>query len=487
MPMLALCLLAGNVHAEESMVTAQVASTAESAAAPETMAPKGAKTLRRTLDPVVVTGRQLPHTHNKLPAEFKLYRWSPAGGFKPIPYQFDERDQEDRYVFTSGPDSELYSDDGLIDANDELAFMAADSGAQVPLGDAGVNSVEAIEIELLDPVTDERGWVYLLPSTFSEEVSKTDYVSLKETDLEVTSSDYVFRFARPAPITFDYLAIRHAGEDLMNIVDRMKIRAWSRVLGLIRVDVNEEDLESELRGYIDGPVRVIRRSRNTFHIAIIPTLRTDLEAAFYRSHFDFDLTGKMPIDADTFVSSAEMRVSVDYNDNVRGATFYTGTYRKGYTFDGKPDGLPEMKELSRAPYQWGAIYGFGKDGSDGWFSRMIPGPTLPSWFQPFIEDDAERDDRPERVPGVNNIGFFSDTMKKMKKGPFSIRSYLFRLREFNPQDVTPYLNITDNPIEVKVRTLKVPANTPVLAEDVPAAKASGSDAPVKVVPTGSVQ
>ncbi|MCB0219394.1 MAG: hypothetical protein KDH09_06845, partial [Chrysiogenetes bacterium] len=286
MAVLTVCLLADTAHAEESVVTAQVASTgsqAEKDPAPEPAAPTGAKTLRRTLDPVVVMGKQLPHTHNKLPSEFKLYRWSEAGGFKPIPYQFDERDLENRYAFTHGPDSELYSDDGLIDANDELVFMAADSGAQVPLSDAGENAVEAIEIELLDPVTAEKGWVYLLPSTFSEEVSSTDYVSIEETELQVTSSDYVFRFSKPAPITFDYLAIRHAGEELMNIVDRMKIRAWSRVLGLIRVDVDEEDLESELRGYIDGPVRVIRRSRNTYHIAIIPTLRTDLEAAFYRS------------------------------------------------------------------------------------------------------------------------------------------------------------------------------------------------------------
>lgn len=500
---LAVLLLAGSAHAQALPAAAQVASTEPEAREPDAKGAEvagqpvtGVKTLQRQLDPVIVTGKKLPLAQGADPEKFRVFAWDPEAGFSPIPYQFDERDQEGRFVFESGPDSSVYVDDGVIDANDELAFMAADTGHQVPLEVAGEGSIEVMEIELVDPVTQQRGWVYVLPATFSDRVSTRDYVSINEQDLEVTARDYVFRFTPDAPVSFDYLAIRHEDEPALNIVDRLKIRAWSRVLGLVRVNVDEEDLDSELRGYIDGPVRVIRRSRNTYHIAIIPTLRTDLEASFYFSHFDFDLTGKMPINADTFVSHAELRVSVDYNDNVRGATFYTGTYRKGYTFNGKPDGLPKSSQLSRAPYQWGAIYGFGKDGKDGWFSRMIPGPTLPTWFQPFVEDDAERDDSPERVPGVNNVGFYSDKMKKMKSGPFSLRSYLFRIHEFDSKDVSPYLNITDNPLEIKVRTLKIPAATPVAQNET--AKSEESDeahtesAPrpedsVKTVPAGQSQ
>ena len=469
-----LSLLIAGAQAE---VMAQVAT--EAAIVP---AVTGERSFKWTIDPVVVEGKKLPLTNGRHGEAFRLYRWNKSAGFTPIPYQFDERDLQGRYAFTHGPDSKMYVDDGLIDANDELAFMASDSGAQIPLDQTGSGAVDATEIEIIDPVSGERGWVYLLPATFSDQVSTKDYVSINEKDLEITSQDFVFRFCKKAPISFDFLGLREEGTDPVNIVDRLKIRAWSRVLGLIKVSVNEEDLASELRGYIDGPVRVIRRSRNTYHIAIIPTLKTDLEATFYPSHFFMDLTGKMPFDADTFVSHAELRVGVDYNDNVRGATFYTGTYRKGYTFDGNPDGLPAMEELSRTPYQWGAIYGIGKEKKDGWFSRIVPGPTLPAWFHPHIEDDATRDDRPERVPGVNNIGFYSDRMKEMKEGEFTLRSYLYHIRSFNPENVVPYLNISDNPLEVKVRMLKIPAGAPLAANEVKPAAVTETAAPVKVVP-----
>ena len=77
--------------------------------------------LTRRLDPVVLAGADLLVLPKPATAHLRLYRWR-DGAFEAIPYQFDARDKNG--------DVELATQDFALDANDELAFMAADTGAR---------------------------------------------------------------------------------------------------------------------------------------------------------------------------------------------------------------------------------------------------------------------------------------------------------------------------------------------------------------------
>lgn len=408
------------------------------------------------MDPVVVTGAALEKLAGKRPSDFQLFAYRLGRGFVPIAFQVDERDGRGRYVFLNGPDAKKDEDGGLIDSNDELVFMAADSGDEAPEDVWNASATGGVNIHVRDPLDQGESWAYLLPRGFLQETSPTDYAVLDEKDLEVSARDYLFRYCRSAPISFDYLAIRHGQDPPVNIVDRLKIRAWAKILGMIKVSTTEADLQSSLRGSIDGPVRVIRRSRNAYELGgIIPTVRADAEATFYPNHFVFNLSGKMPFDADKILNRAQLRVAVDYTKEIAGATFHTGAYEKGVLFNGDSADIPSRAELGRVPYQWGAIYGFGPGKRDGWFARMIPGPTIPPWFDPYVADSDGGADPPEREPGVHAIGFISDRMVGMKGGDFWLKSYLYRLDGFDVGQVRQYLNISDRPLEAAVEILRV--------------------------------
>lgn len=430
------------------------------------------KTLKRTIDPVIVTGEELPRLVGREPADFAVVVWdAEAAVFATIPYQFDERRPNGKFVFNIGPDVEPDRDGGLFDENDELVFMAVDTGPRAPALARSALPPSSIELKVLDPVGGGKAWAYVVPKSFSPGASPRDYADLNADKLEIVAENYIYRYCQAAPITFDYLAIRHRGRTPQNIVDRLKIRASARLLRLFGVSVDEESLSSKLRGAFDGPVRAVWRSRNRYTIAFIPTMTADVEAVFYRDHFVFNMTGDMPFDADTFVSSANLRVAVDYTQDIEGARFFTATQPEGVelssraTIRATPDGESGDHRIGETLFKWGAIYGFGPEKRDGWLSRMIPGPTVPDSFVPYVKYRPEEPDPPERIPGTRSVGFYSDRMKELKGGTFTIRSFLYRLEGFSVDEVDVYLNVTDRPLAVAAQKIANSEQAAVKAEE----------------------
>ena len=89
-------------------------------------------------EPVLLTGAQFPELDGTLLADTGLFVYDPAiPGYRPIPFQWDER--VDR-VFNEGSPFEFHQllydfeheEDGRLDADDELAFMYRDAGQRAP-------------------------------------------------------------------------------------------------------------------------------------------------------------------------------------------------------------------------------------------------------------------------------------------------------------------------------------------------------------------
>ena len=139
--------------------------------------PLQADLTQRDRDPVVLTGTVLPALQGIAPSRIVAFRYD--GGWVQIPVQVDERVVVDfgtvydstatgittlSYADTStytGPDT-----DPTFDADDEIAFMARDAGAQSP-GDAepaGTVAGSGWELTLTDPLTGEVAYAYLFES-----------------------------------------------------------------------------------------------------------------------------------------------------------------------------------------------------------------------------------------------------------------------------------------------------------------------------------
>ena len=141
-------------------------------------APRAISALDRVEDPVVIIGAQLPALSGVPLNELVLYAYR-GGDWQAVPFQIDEVSISGTYVI---------SDDGLLDANDELVFMAADAGDQVSAAiwpadpQARLNSRYAITVS--DPLSaSQQAWAYLYRST----TLTRSHVSLRQLDTRVAN------------------------------------------------------------------------------------------------------------------------------------------------------------------------------------------------------------------------------------------------------------------------------------------------------------
>ena len=159
------------VMAFASFISAEPISSEQAAALIEK------KTLNRWPDPVVADCGLFSSLLGKKIEYLRVYAYY-QGSFHPIPFQIDERDAQGNRVFTSGEKANPLDADGLLNKKEELVFMARDSGHRVKpeVFAPGVELWE--EVELVDPLSQEKGWVYLLYSeTKPPPLSSEDYIT----------------------------------------------------------------------------------------------------------------------------------------------------------------------------------------------------------------------------------------------------------------------------------------------------------------------
>jgi hypothetical protein len=240
-----------------------------------------AKTLRRSHDAVVLAFDRLPAEVGKAATRLRLYRFY-AGQWEAIPYQIDVRDGEGEYA----PSAANESAETLVDADDELVFMARDSGDRAGPAAAGPR----VEIEVRDPLTDERGWVYLLE--FAAEApprSPRRYVSYDAAHDEVRAESYEIGY-RPRHNFFRSMRILPAaggsGENLLQRMTMLGRPTFSVLATRWSFDITEESTSSRVVGVTSGPVRVIRCTRLSVDLGrFLPALpRGHIYTTHYPSH-----------------------------------------------------------------------------------------------------------------------------------------------------------------------------------------------------------
>jgi pimeloyl-ACP methyl ester carboxylesterase len=268
--------------------------------------------LERELEPVVLTGDQLPLLQGTPTDELFVYAYG-DDGFEQIPFQVDEV-ATDTYQATLG---------NPLDGDDEVAFMASDLGGR-PMEDDQITTTHPISstwyrVEVTDPLSPTaKGWAYVVRSSGLTQAFTRTYASFDAGTNRITTGEYDLGFLAGHP-GFDYLSM-HGGDD---VLDRTKLRMEP----IIGAPLTEEDRTSGPPVPIkDGPVRVIVQNRGTIGYGSI--IQTWLRA---------DLFG---------VVSA--RLSTDFNEKIAGATFYNGTVPAGVTVDGSPD--PAVEETPLSPW-----------------------------------------------------------------------------------------------------------------------------------------
>ena len=219
--------------------------------------------LDREIDPVVITGKQLPQLIDKNISSIRVFAFQENKAVA-IPFQIDQKDSHGNWVWDVAlHEGSVDNDDpektALFDHNDELVFMALDTGDKSIAVRAAIPADVVVEIEILDPVNQTRGWVYAaFFNSDTPPLSPTRYMRYRPEDQTVISPIYEFSYSTEHIAVMNNLVLNDTP-----IMDRTKIRGevdWRIMFLNGTINFNENSIDGYMAGYIDGPVRTITRA-----------------------------------------------------------------------------------------------------------------------------------------------------------------------------------------------------------------------------------
>jgi len=226
----------------------------------------------------------------------------------PIPWQLDERDADGELALADGPQPNRDEPPGVIDANDELLWMAADGGRQARPGELPPTDC-ARELEVGSG--DDRTWVYAVVVPAPARRSPVRYVEYDPVADVVRAARVAIGFGAATP---RYLALRDSDGNLgPNLLDRLKVRASAWFLGLIPLGRTEDDMEWQFDAWRAGPIRVVRRERQWVRLGWglrTPIFRT--ESFVYRDLIELPVRLRLNFPPTYFFRSIEVQAALDF-------------------------------------------------------------------------------------------------------------------------------------------------------------------------------
>jgi hypothetical protein len=406
------------------------------------------------MDQVVIPGFRLRQTQGRAIERLRLLAFQ-GESLHAIPFQIDERTPAGDYVMTR-PDHSVDPSNGVLDDHDELVFMAKDAGGAGDPG-AGIPGAAAWDrIQLLDPQSGARGWVFLVafakdPPPLSP-VSYMQYAETADHD-ELSTPYYALRFPKDDVFFRKLMISPAAGGNGENFLDRIKMRSEVELLGgVLAVDKTENSYVTRVLGFRAGPVRVIRQTDTRVKILLsLQSYSAIVNGCFYPCAFEFPSMLSLPFRVDLIASDAYLRQGWDLNRRALGMKFYSNLNPEAVVFDGKMS--PEETSLAANPntLQW--ALGTGAVGTFLFFGVWSDNSPLKARL--YYEDNLSRLEPPEDEPGVMGFAYRLENLLGLggKKYPFNIINYV--VPDFGG-DIERALRVLKDPLGKEVDGIKLP-------------------------------
>ncbi len=410
------------------------------------------KTITRTNDYIIIHGKKLTNNLNKKISNLSLLA-SIRGRIRPIPFQVDELDPQNEWVLKNVPpdidDEDIKPDEdkdkGHLDENDELVFMIKDTGNRISKRKYPKKAEAVDEIVLVDPVNKRRAWAYLCSFKKKPQLSTIDYVNYLPPKNQIKSDSYVLGFPPDQSVFPSYLSIQGS----KNILDRVKIRVKVKIFG-IPYSMDETEFESRLTLYNDGPIRTIRRTRNSIKImGIFSTPSAAIEMISYKNISIIPIRIVVPINIRSYNSifSSKTRAGADFQ-NVNGWRFKTDVQKKWVNINGEMDIIE--KSINGQDLSWFLLAGEKKAFLiRNILNRKPDGSYQDTPFTPhlYYVDDAKIEDPPENVPGQSpNVNLWMDGFDNLQEGTLYFYMIFYIMDNYKDGMEKKYIQILDRPI-----------------------------------------
>ena len=287
------------------------------------------------------------------------------------------------------------------------------------------------------------------------------------------STHYGYTFSHSLPISWAYLGLRDRddGRAGPNLIDRLKVRMDSQLLmGLMEWRLTEEDLRSLPVGYVHGPVRIVRRLRNTLGgILGYESPEFDLDSVYTRDTAFLPAQIYLPFELGVLLSDLEVSAYMDFQLDQEGWVAYS---------DRNPES-PLDGTLTEAERAWDltepAWFSAHHTSGDSVISRATRGPGLESVAIDLIYLDGLPPDPPEKVPGNGpGVGFKISKLESVAAGTYDFVVQLTLIRDYQEGDPPRVFAMYD--VEPRVATRDL-LGTPPPPPDPPAPAARAPELP----------
>ncbi|MDT8282910.1 MAG: hypothetical protein RQ982_08875 [Gammaproteobacteria bacterium] len=239
--------------------------------------------LTRSIDPVEISGFEIPDMTGMEISNLRIFM-SRNGRIRPVPFQIDQKGSGNDWiwdaVYDSGKvDDRFYEEESeqimeqdnlthddqdppgksVFDNNDVIVFLAKDAGDKDRKSVMRLGADKLLELKITDPVNQTGGWVYL--AYFESDVpAKSDirYMQYEPEKFRVSGPEHEFLYSPDHTMILDDFQLGG-----VSVFAGNRIRGEVTTgIGPITLDFefSEKDIQGYSFGYINGPVRIVKRS-----------------------------------------------------------------------------------------------------------------------------------------------------------------------------------------------------------------------------------
>jgi hypothetical protein len=299
----------------------------------------------------LVEGQQVSFLHHQPVATFRVYAFR-NDTLIPIPFQIDERDQRDRWVLDQGARPNPDNPAGEFDGNDAIVLMNRDLGARGDSAKLPGGATAWGEIRVGNEAN-PLGFAYVGSFNSPPPLPSNEHPYARydpETD-RVYAERYALEFRAPLPTHVAF--VDQLNEFGTNTVAGVHATGKVRFLGgLLTLHRTDADLQMELLGYRNGPVRVIRRARYWIPLPFGFHTAGRVDLLFYRDFVEGTALVKLKIPPRLVLADGELQAYFDF--------LHLSDAR--LLLDGSPPSDPvnghltaEKKTLAGQPARWAAL------------------------------------------------------------------------------------------------------------------------------------
>ena len=318
----------------------------------------------------------------------------------PIPFQFDEYNVNGEVYFPEAK-AEIDGEPGLVDPEDRIVFMFTDAGPRKSKRMRADGKIVA-EVKLTS-FTGNDYYVYIVKGGRLQ--SEDVYVRYAAALGRVETDEYTLVMSKDNALNWESFTSRKYTGEQESPLDTMKLRLRTGISSPYpKWTFNNKHFIA--RPYVEkvGAVRAITQMEVTFYILKIPILKFDMQVIHAASSVTYTARVHLKWWQRITLWKPKLSISLDGND-LKGLVTKSSSNRGLISVvDGRMS--EDEKVLRGSRYAEGDKWIWARSGQnfDLLSSFRFIGRELPLTF--YLEDDADKKDRPERFQGQSpNTGF----------------------------------------------------------------------------------